>query len=146
MNCRDFSAIIAPLLDGALPRQMEGHAAAHLKACPDCAGLLEAAERADPSPNAPPDPDWGAMDDALASAAACQQTWSSRLDGWLDDEIRLSRRFCMVIALVGLALIVGAARILGAPAPSPSDVETSNTAPDVANPDPTPQTPGRTVF
>ena len=48
MNCGEFEALIAPLLDGALPESVAERAHAHLESCSRCGGLVAAADRGTP--------------------------------------------------------------------------------------------------
>ncbi len=42
MTCRDVEAQLTPFVDGALPDSAAGPVAAHLDACPECRGLVQA--------------------------------------------------------------------------------------------------------
>ena len=148
MNCGEFEALIAPLLDGDLPEAVAERAYAHLESCPRCQSLLEAADRGTPStaPSAPPPPDWGALEDALASAAERRGGLTSRLQDWMEEEVHLSRRACFGYGMFAFALVIAVALMMSARfenAAVPVEAESIHPKPTEKA---SPKTPNRTVF
>ena len=148
MNCGEFEALIAPLLDGDLPEAVAARAYAHLESCPRCQSLLEAADRGTPSttPSAPPQPDWGALEDALASAAERRGGLTSRLQDWMEEEVHLSRRACFGYGMFAFALVIAVALMMSARFENAAMTVEAEATPSNPTEKSAPKTPNRTVF